>query len=48
MLGAQAKEKRQEVKEVAEMKKLKCKDCGKICYSSSSRGRCPYCGGELE
>lgn len=29
------------------MKKLKCKECGKMSYSSSEGGKCPYCGKEL-
>ncbi len=29
------------------MKVLKCKKCGKTSYSSSSGGKCPYCGGKV-
>ncbi len=45
---AQAAEEKEELKGAVKMKALKCKDCGKTCYSSSSGGTCPRCGGELE
>ena len=30
------------------MKKLQCKKCGKVCYSSWAGGKCPYCGDNSE
>ena len=29
------------------MKKFECTECGKTCYSATTQGKCPHCGGKL-